>query len=93
MLTEDYLMRMINQAIAALLKVAGLKKAGRNQEALEVIEQAFEQLLGLPASLVEQMDEAQRVLDDARIEYAKFNTNSPNESTSIHSGRVEGAEK
>jgi hypothetical protein len=57
MLTEDYLMRIINQALAALLKVAGLKKSGRNQEALQVIDQAFEQLLGLPASLVRAMDE------------------------------------
>jgi hypothetical protein len=57
MLTEDYILRMINQVIAALLKVAGLKKSGRNEEALQVIDQAYEQLLGLPPTLVKQMDD------------------------------------
>lgn len=57
MLTEDYLIRMINQAIAALATIAGLKKAGQHQEALQSIDQAVEQLLGLRAELVKQMDE------------------------------------
>lgn len=57
MLTEDYLIRMINQAVAALATIAGLKKAGQHQEALQAIDQAVEQLLGLRAELVKQMDE------------------------------------
>lgn len=57
MLTEDYLIRMINQAIAALATIAGLKKAGQHREALQAVDQAVEQLLGLRAELVKQMDE------------------------------------
>ncbi len=58
MLTEDYLMRMINLAIAALLKAVGLKKAGKYEEALQAVDQAFEQLSGLPANVLKQLDEA-----------------------------------
>ncbi len=58
MLTEDYLMRMINQAIAALLKATGLKKSGKYEEALQALDQAFEQLSGLPANVLKQLDDA-----------------------------------
>jgi tetratricopeptide (TPR) repeat protein len=57
MLTEDYLMRMISQALAALMTAIGLKKSGKYSEALQAIEQAVEQLTTLPASLIDQMDE------------------------------------
>jgi tetratricopeptide (TPR) repeat protein len=58
MLTEDYLMRMISQALAALMTAVGLKKSGKYSEALQAIDQAVEQLTTLPASLIEQMDES-----------------------------------
>ena len=58
MFTEDYLMRIINQAIAALLNAVGLRKAGKYSEAHQAIEQAIEQVTTLPASVVDQMDDA-----------------------------------
>ena len=58
MFTEDYLMRIINQTIAALMTAIGLRKAGKNSEALQAIQQAIEQLTTLPANLIDQMDDA-----------------------------------
>jgi hypothetical protein len=57
MFTEDYLMRIINQAIAALMTAIGLRKAGKHSEARQAILQAIEQLTTLPANLVDQMDD------------------------------------
>jgi hypothetical protein len=57
MLTEDYIMRMINQALAVLLRVLGFKQAGRHQEALQEIDQALEDLLGLRADLIRRLDD------------------------------------
>ncbi len=57
MLTEDYLMRQISQALAALMAIAGLKKTGRYQEALQAIDQAMEQLLGMRAGLIKSLDD------------------------------------
>ena len=58
MFTEDYLMRIINQGIAALMIAIGLRKAGKNSEALLAIQQAIEQLTTLPANLIDQMGDA-----------------------------------
>jgi tetratricopeptide (TPR) repeat protein len=58
MFTEDYLMRIINLALAALMTAIGLKKAGKYSEAQQAIQQAIEQLTTLPANLVDQMDDA-----------------------------------
>jgi len=58
MFTEDYLMRIINQAIAALMTAIGLRKAGKFSEARQAILQAIEQLTTLPANLVEQMEDS-----------------------------------
>jgi hypothetical protein len=58
MFTEDYLMRIINQAIAALMIAIGLRKAGKYSEAQKAIQQAIEQLTTLPANLVDQMDDS-----------------------------------
>jgi hypothetical protein len=55
MFTEDYLMRIINQAVAALLRIIGLKKSGDYPEAQQAIDQALEQLLGLRADMVKQL--------------------------------------
>ena len=57
MLTDDYLIRMINQAIAAFLAVVGLKQAGQYQEAQQGIDQALEQLLGLDPHILRQLDD------------------------------------
>jgi hypothetical protein len=57
MLTEDYLMRMINQAVAALMIALGLKRSGQYREALVTFDQALENLLGLDAHLVNQLDD------------------------------------
>lgn len=57
MLTEDYIMRLINQALAVLLAALGLKKAGKYKEALQTFDQSLETLLGLNARLVEQLDD------------------------------------
>ncbi len=57
MFTEDYLMRIINQAIATLMTVIGLRKAGKYSEARQAIQQAIEQLTTLPTNLVDQMED------------------------------------
>lgn len=57
MLTEDYLIRMINLAIAALLRLAKLRRDGQAQEAQALIDLTLEQLLGLRADLVKQLDD------------------------------------
>jgi hypothetical protein len=57
MFTEDYLMRIINQAVAALMIAIGLRKAGKYSEAQQAAQQAIEQLTTLPANLVEQMED------------------------------------
>jgi hypothetical protein len=75
MFTEDYLMRMINQALGALLSAIGLKKRGRYGEARQSIDQAVEWLTSMPAGLVDQMDDegilailtVQERLDAARL--------------------------
>jgi hypothetical protein len=58
MLTEDYFMRMINQMLAVLTKIIGLKEAGQYQAAQEIINQSLEQLLGMRSRLLKQMDDS-----------------------------------
>lgn len=57
MLTEDYLMRMINQAVAVLLKLAGLKKDGKYPEAQQAIDQALELLFNMRADIIKRLDD------------------------------------
>jgi len=57
MFTEDYLMRIINQAVAALMTAIGLRKAGKYSEALQIIQQAIEMLTNFPSNLADQMDD------------------------------------
>lgn len=59
MLTEDYIMRMINQVLAVFLQAVGLKKAGQYSQALRAFDQAVETLLGLRAGLADQLDDRQ----------------------------------
>ncbi|MCK4900440.1 MAG: hypothetical protein KAS38_16785 [Anaerolineales bacterium] len=57
MLTDDYLIRMINQAIAVLLTIVRLKADGQYQEAQQYIEQSLEQLIGLRINLIRGLDD------------------------------------
>ena len=57
MLTEDYLMRMINQLLAVLLAVLGLKKSGQFEKAHTLSQQAIGELFGLRPELLDQMDD------------------------------------
>jgi len=57
MFTEDYLMRIISQAMAVLMTAIGLRKAGKYSEALQALDQAYEQLSGLPAAVFKQLDD------------------------------------
>jgi hypothetical protein len=57
MFRDDYLIRMITQAVQSLLKAAGLKKAGDYPQALQAIDQALEQLTGMDAGLLRRLDD------------------------------------
>jgi hypothetical protein len=57
MLTEDYIMRMINQALAVFLAALGLKRAGQFNQALQSFDQAQAGLLGLDSRLADQLDD------------------------------------
>jgi hypothetical protein len=57
MLTEDYLIRRINQAIALILHAVGLRKDGLLVAAQTDIDIALELLLGMRAVLLKQMDD------------------------------------
>ena len=58
MLSEDYLIRRINQAIALLLHALGLRKNGQLEAALTDIDIALELLLGMRSVLLKEMDES-----------------------------------
>jgi hypothetical protein len=55
--TEDFILRMINQAVAALLQIAGFRQNKQYQQAQQAIDQSLEQLLGLRADLLKQLDD------------------------------------
>lgn len=57
MLTDDYLIRQINLAIAVLASIVGLKTAGQYQSALFEIDQFLEQLLGLRSYMVKDLND------------------------------------
>jgi hypothetical protein len=57
MYTQDFIKRMINQLVAALQMIIGLKAAGQYGQALQAIDQALEQLLGLKADLIKRLDD------------------------------------
>ena len=57
MFSQDYIIRMISQATAALATILGLRKSGQFQQALGVIDQTLEGLVGLSASLLKAMDD------------------------------------
>jgi hypothetical protein len=55
--SEDFILRMIRLATAALAQIMGLKKGGQYPEALQAIDQALEEVLGLKADLIRAMDD------------------------------------
>ena len=57
MLTDDYLIRQINLAIAVLASIVGLKSAGQYQRALFEIDQFLEQLLGLRSYMIKDLSD------------------------------------
>ncbi len=57
MLTEDYLMRQIRLFTAAVAKALGLKTMQLHQDAIWVLDQAIEQLFGLPLDVLNRMDD------------------------------------
>lgn len=57
MYTEDFILRQINIAMAILRQLLRLKAAGQHQQALQAVDQALETLLGLRASLLEQLED------------------------------------
>jgi tetratricopeptide (TPR) repeat protein len=57
MLTEDYILRMISQAISVLLYIAHLKENRQYQQAQQAIDQSLEQLLGLRADLLKLLED------------------------------------
>jgi hypothetical protein len=58
LLSEDYIMRMISQAVVVIMAALGLKRNGQYNEALQTFDQAIESLLGLDAHLVNQLDDS-----------------------------------
>lgn len=59
MLSEDYIIRMIQLAVAALLKIVGLRKEGLLDDAQVQIDLTLEQLIGLRASRIRNLDDGQ----------------------------------
>lgn len=57
MFSQDYIIRQIRHATAALATILGLAKTGQFQAALQAIDQTLEELVGLSPSLVKGMDD------------------------------------
>jgi hypothetical protein len=57
MFTEDFILRMISQAVSALLQIAGYRQARQYQQAQQAIDQSLEELLGLRADLLKLLDD------------------------------------
>jgi tetratricopeptide (TPR) repeat protein len=57
MFSEDYILRMISQAVAVLVKIAGFRQAKQYGQAQQAIDQSLEQLLGLRPDLLKQLDD------------------------------------
>lgn len=56
-LSEDYLVRLISQAVAALYIIAGLRAAQQYKEAQQKVDEALEEQTGLRASLLKELDD------------------------------------
>jgi len=62
MIERDYLMRMISQLAAALAKILFAKNSQNYAEALQIAQNAYDQLLGLNGEIVDQMNAATLIL-------------------------------
>jgi hypothetical protein len=74
-LSEDYLIRLISQAVAALQILAGLKAAQRYKEAEQQVDEALEGQLGLRASLLKELDDErlkEMLTTGGRLEMERF---------------------
>ncbi len=56
MIEKDYIMRMIAQLSGVLAQVLFAKQAGKNKEAGEIIQNAYEELFGLSGELIKSLD-------------------------------------
>ena len=75
MLSEDYILRMIGQATAVLLKIIGFKKNGDLPEAQQAVDQALETLVGLKADLIKQLDDESlftTLTRDGNLDFARL---------------------
>jgi len=57
MFFEDFILRQIAFAAAVAAKVLGLSKTGQFNEAYEMIDQTIEEMFGLKADIVKQMND------------------------------------
>ena len=57
MYQEDFILRMISQAVSVLVHIAGLRQAKQYPQAQQAVDQSLEQLLGLRADLLKQLDD------------------------------------
>ena len=57
MYTEDFVKRLIRMAVEALYLIVGLRTSSRYGEALKAIDQTLEELLGLRAGLLKNLDD------------------------------------
>ena len=58
MLQEDYIIRMIRLAVAALQSIFGLKRSGNYQQAMDLIAVTLTQLTGMDDRLINTLDDA-----------------------------------
>jgi hypothetical protein len=74
-LSEDYLIRLISQAVAALQLIAGLRVAQRYKEAGQQVDEALEGQFGLRASLLKELDDErlkEMLTTGGRLELERF---------------------
>lgn len=58
MFREDYLIRLIQQLVDAIARIAGLNRRGEHDRALAEAEQAWGKLLDAPPDLIDAVDTA-----------------------------------
>jgi hypothetical protein len=56
MLEHDFIVRQIRKMVSVLLRVAGLKKAGQDQQALATIDESIGELHNLSLSIIRSTD-------------------------------------
>jgi hypothetical protein len=56
MYREDYLLRLIQQLVQSLARIAGLNRSGKHDEALAASEDAWDRLLDAPRGMIAAID-------------------------------------